>query len=273
MQPPTDRHSRSKSRASSKSAAQPSRTPAGSAPVMSRPHRSHSRSSRRPSHSRRSRRSYSRRSYTRSRRSRSRSRSYCRTRSRSRRRSTSTRRSGSRSGRRGSRNRSRSTSRHHRRTRTRSRTRSRSPRAQSETAAGAISNQYPKIGLHRGKRLPRSSVVLATYRNLPPDIREKARARSSRRVLTYPEYMCGMLNMFMKTLEPATEMHAAIRHLAHVSQDAVTLMWPGVRQWSQACLTHIQDGDVEWTSESLFDKERAYLGLWESYRRMYASHA
>ena len=213
--------------------------------------RSHRRSSsRRSGRSRRSSRSHSRRR-TRSRSHRS-----------SRRRSRSTR---SRSRSRRSRSRHRRSHSRPRRTRSRSHGRRASPMA---TTSGiirvdegkAIGDQYPRIGTHKGiKSLPTYKVSLEPYHNLPPDIREKARARRSRKELTYQEHMCGMLHMILKTLDPESETYSAVRHLAQVSQDAVTMMWPGVREWSQACLTHIQDGGATWTSKEVFSGERTRI--------------
>ena len=226
--------------------------------------RSRSRYARRRSSSRRSHRSHRSngrdRSTSRRRRRSSRSTTRRRSGSRTRRRSRSHRWTRSRSSRRYRRHRTRSAS--SRSTQSRSRTRSprrhrrHTPRSSVEKA---LDEQYTRIGSHTGKRLPRSRATIEPYNNLPPDIREKARARSSRRALTYPEHMCGMLQMIMKTVDNKTETYSALRHLAHISQDAVTLMWPGVREWTQACLTHIQDGDVTWTDHKLFDEERTRI--------------
>ena len=269
----TARSSRSKSRAPSRgTSGAPSQTGTTSPVVLehtprSRPKqkspRRRSTPETRRSSDTRHRRSYRSHSRDRHRRRSTRSRSHRRTRSRGRRTSSSLRGvTRSRSGHRCCNHRSRSTS-GRRRERSRSRDRSathnteRSPNRND--AEKAISGQYPKIGSHTGKRLPRSRATIEPYRNLPPDVRERARARSSRRALTYPEHMCGMLNMIMKTIDPKSETHAAIKHLAQISQDVVTLMWPGVHQWSQACLSHIEDGEATWTSKEIFHDERTMI--------------
>ena len=176
----------------------------------------------------------------------------------SRRRSSSRHRhrsGGSRSSRR-SRSRSRSARPRSKRRRTRSSSRRRDQRSKARTSSitpadelkEALEAQYPSMGSHKGKRLHKSKATLEPYRNLPPDIRENARARRSRRDLTFAEHMCGMLYMVLGILDPSSELYGVIRHMAHVAEDATAMVWKGVRDWSQACLTTIQDGDADWTS-------------------------
>ena len=243
--------------------------------------RSHSRSSRRRrTPSPRSRRSRSTRSRTYS-RSRSRHRTSRSTRSRS----PYTRRENTRSRSRHSRAHTRSpTRRSHRRHRSRSRSsasgsgRSASPhprphgsgkdyspramrrqRADHPDDARAIADQYPHMGKPKGRRIPKSRLTLEPYRNLPHDLRKIAGARKSRRDLTMPEHMCGLLFTIAKGLDPDSEAHAAVTHAAQVAQDAATLTWPAVRGWSQACLAHIQEGDCTWKAPEMFLNERTRL--------------
>ena len=188
---------------------------------------------------------------------------------RARRTSTGRRRSSSR---RSSRRRSHSP---RRRSRTRSHSRRRrrhssspSPRRSSDrsTAAApqgeitaAIAAQYPTMGTHAGKRLPITGLTLEPYRSLPPDLRKKARERRSRRDLTFPEHMCGFLRMISSSLDPASEAHAALNHAASVAQDAATLPWQAVREWTQACMATIEDRDATWHDVGLFTNERTRL--------------
>ena len=218
--------------------------------------------------SRRSRRSPTPRTSRRYTRSRSRG-SRPRTRSTSRRRSHT--RSPRQSYRRSSRTRSRTHSRHSRR-RSRSRSRARpSPKrhrartplreelsAQRELDI-AMEAQYPDMGSFKGKRLHVRGATLEPYRNLPPDIRSRAAARRSRRDLTFPEHVCGLLNMALQAMDPKSEPYTVVKHVAQVAQDATTLLWSGVRSWSQACLTHIQDGEATWKNDTAFERERTHL--------------
>ena len=242
--------------------------------------RSNSRSTHSSKYSRRS--GSRRRTRTRSprRRSRSRSRSRSRRSTRSRRRSTSARSSRTRSTsrdrhrRRSSRRSSRSASRRgsRRETRSRTRTRSTSPRRRrsttSHTGSGSapksvdavLASQYPDMGKGAGKSLPRKGLHLEPYYNLPPDLRSKARSRRSRTDMTFPEYMCGTLNLIAKSVPKETEVHAAIIHAAQVAQDAAGYTWSAVREWSQTCLVHIEDRSEDWnTSSQFFHRERTRL--------------
>ena len=115
------------------------------------------------------------------------------------------------------------------------------------------------MGKSRGKPIPTSKATLEPYRNLPPDLKERAAERRSRRDLLFPEHMCGTLSMVYKTLDPTTEAYAAIRHAAHVAEDAATLDWRDVRGWSQAYLSHLQEGGNTWLDYELFDRERTKL--------------
>ena len=181
-------------------------------------------------------------------------------------------RSRSRSGRRKSSrlrsSRSKSTHRYDRKTRSRSKDAARrsSPARSSKPStrdgrdvARALSLQYPQMGKSRGKPLPTSRATLEPYRNLPPELKSRAAERKSRRDLLFPEHMCGLLSMICETLDPTTEAYAAIRHTAHVAEDATTLHWREVRGWSQACLTHLQDGGATWLDYELFDRDRTKL--------------
>ena len=126
-------------------------------------------------------------------------------------------------------------------------------------AARALDSQYPKIGKPKGRRMPRSEYTLQPYNNLPHDLKKAARARKSRRDLTLAEYMCGFLFTIAKSVEPGTEIYGAITHAAQIAQDAATLLWPAVREWSQACLAHLQEKHCSWLEEDLFRHERTRL--------------
>ena len=215
--------------------------------------------SRSPSRSRRSTRSRRRSSSRRTRRSRSRSDSSSRRRRRRSTRSRSSRRSHSR------RTRSRST-------RTRSKSRRRDKRSTSRRDSPykeqdlrkqtdeALAAQYPSMGDAKGKPLPIKGLPNEPYYNLPPDLRSKARARRSRSDMTFPEYMCGFLNMAAKALPKGSEGRVAIDHAAQVAQDAAGYTWPAVRQWSQTCLSHIKDTTKKWVgNDDLFTRERTRL--------------
>ena len=268
------------SRASSRASSRPSRPSSPRVVTSSRPSRrretSDRRHDRRPSHhssSRRSDRSSSRRGYTptsyrsSSRRRRSRSNRRHRSRSPSRRRSRS-RSSRRRSGARRSRSRSRSRSGSTRRSRSMARQdrqhQDPSPRTlrKDERAARealqALEAQYPAMGVAKGKYLHRSKASLEPYRNLPPDLKRRAGERRSRRDLSLPEHICGLLSMTLKVMDPDTEVYAAIQHAAQVTQDAVTMRWPTVRAWSQSCLAHLEEG-ASWRDSALFKEERFRL--------------
>ena len=271
----------SKSRSSSRAPALPtSRAPSPPARRSShdrhparRPRaRSRSRSPR-PSSSRResyrprtrsSSRRHSRRSSKASNKSRDDSRRLRYSRSHSRRRRTRSRtRSSSRSSR----------SRYHYRRRTRSRTRAEGmrratasppppPRRRSTSTSRlekALETQYPDIGRPKGRPLSRSGLILATYRNLPPELRRRASKRRSRRDLLFPEHMCGFLNTVLKAIEPDTDIYTAVDHAAQVAEDASSLMWQDVREWSQTCLTHLQDRKYTWADRQLLERERTKL--------------
>ena len=231
--------------------------------------RSRSTSSRR---SRPRRRSTPERGYTpsstrsRSRRSRSRSRS---PRSRAG-RSTSRRRSGTRRT-------TRSRSRDRRSPARRRSNRDRSPRAvrsdpdARREADKALDAQYPPLGNPSGKKLPVRGLPLEPYRSLPPDLRKLAKERYSRRDLSFPEYTCGFLKMVATALEPTSEAHAALTHAANVAQDAATLPWPAVREWTQACLVHIEDKNATWHDNDLFVNDRTRLS-WIKGRQLMADN-
>ena len=240
--------------------------------TRSRSRRSSGRTSYRSRHSHSPRRenSRSRRSRTRSRRrtpSRSRSRRYSsrshRSRSRSRRRSRS-RHSRSRDHRsttrsRATRSRSRRRASPRRRTRTPPSRSSRQIPTRDRDTATIIDDQYPNMGNPTGRRLPRTHLTLEPYHMLPPDLKKTARARRSRRDLSFPEYMCGFLNMVSEVLDPATEAHAAITHAAQMAQDAVTTPWSAVREWSQACLATLEGKKYTWLDEDMLHRERMRL--------------
>ena len=180
------------------------------------------------------------------------------------------RRSSSRATRSRSRRRSRSPSRSRRRrmsarSPSRAHTRERSPRslradtASRDEAARALEAQYPAMGAPTGEYLHKSRATLEPYRNLPPDIKTRAGERRSRKDLSLPEHLCGLLLMATKVIDPASELHGLVEHAAQVAQDAVTIQWPTVRAWSQACLAHIQDDGAGWRDAALFKDERMRL--------------
>ena len=150
------------------------------------------------------------------------------------------------------RSRSRSRPRAHSRRRSRSRSRGRSTRpkislrslrndpAARSDADQALAAQYPLMGSTTGTRLSRSRATLEPYRNLPPDIKKRAGERRSRRDLSLPEHVCGLLFMALKAMDPGTDAYAAVEHTAQVAQDAATMQWPTVLAWSQACLSHLE---------------------------------
>ena len=171
------------------------------------------------------------------------------------------------------RSRTRSTSRR-RRTSSRSSSARRTPPAAQAISAQneidrALAAQYPQLGNHTGKRLPITGLTLEPYRSLPPDLRKNARERRSRRELTFPEHMCGLIKMISKALDPASEAHAALMHAAQVAQDAATLPWPAVREWTQACMAHIEDRQATWHDSVTFATERTSLS-WIRGRQMEA---
>ena len=203
-----------------------------------------------------------RRSHTRDRRTRSRthSRSHTRSRTPSRHRDTSARRD------RRSFTRSPSSYRRSRNDdRSRRPTRTPSPRSLRERHGArrdtdrALEAQYPPMGPSTGKRLPTYKASFEPYKNLPPDLKQRTRDRKSRRDLSFPEFMCGYLNMVKKVLPEGTEVYEAIEHASQVAQDAATIAWPVVREWAQACLAHLEDGKATWTHVAVFDRDRMRL--------------
>ena len=223
------------------------------------------------SHSPRSRRRRSTRSRSRSRHStRSRRRSTSRrrssTRSPKRRRSTRSRSDGDRRSKTPRHTRSRSSSRHRRDGTSNSRRSPTSPRSTRKTTAlreqadKALKAQYPDMGKGKGEPIPVKGLPLEPYYNLPPDLRSKAKSRRSRRDLTFPEYMCGTLNLAARSIPKNVEVHALITHAAQVAQDAAGYTWPAVREWSQTCLSYIEDGKEVWAKNSdLFRNDRTRL--------------
>ena len=135
---------------------------------------------------------------------------------------------------------------------------SRAPSLQADPTA-AIAAQYPLLGAHTGKRLPVRGLTLEPYRSLPPDLRKRAKERRSRRDLSFPEHMCGILKMVANTLDPASEAHAVLTHASQVAQDAATLPWPAVREWAQACMANIEDRQATWHEVSLSINDRTRL--------------
>ena len=109
----------------------------------------------------------------------------------------------------------------------------------------------------KGKRLPTRKLTLEPYYNLPPDLKDCE--RHSGRRLSFPEHMCGILNMARKAMDLDTDAYAVITHAAQVAQDATTLHWPEVRNWSQTCPAHIEAGPAKWTIKLIFHKERTPL--------------
>ena len=131
--------------------------------------------------------------------------------------------------------------------------------ATRDTASRALEAQYPAMGNPTGEYLHKSRATLEPYRNLPPDLKSRAGERRSRKDLSLPEHLCGLLSMAVKVTDPTSELHGLIEHAAQVAQDAVTIQWPTVRSWSQACLTHIQDSGASWCDAPLFKDERMRL--------------
>ena len=237
-----------------------SRTPSGAQPAPRSPARAGSQANREQS-------TRTTRPRTRT-RTRSRSRSHHRRRSSSRqsRRSSSRRYSG-RSHRSDSRSRSGRRSRHtgsrsrstHRRHDTVSPSRCRQRSTSSTRLARALDSQYPEMGRPKSKPLPRSGAALEPYRNLPPDIRKRASRRRSRRDLLFPEHMCGFLYTILKSVDTNSEIYTAIQHAAQVAEDAATLCWSDVREWSQTCLSRIDDGTSSWNDPRTFERDRTKL--------------
>ena len=257
-----------KSRSTSRAPSQRSGSRQKSTPREPTPRRRSS--SRRSTHSSRSgntRRGYSpasRRSTSRRRRSTSRRRSVHRSRSTSRRR-TRTRSPRDYSRRRRSRSRSRSRSDRRSGSRRPAQRRAPSPRSlradqqSARDAAHALDAQYPAMGSSKGIYLPRSRATLEPYKNLPPDIKRRAGERRSRRDLSLPEHLCGILFMSLKAMDPHTDVYAAVEHAAQVAQDAATIQWPTVRTWSQACLSHLESSGSSWLDAHVFKDERMRL--------------
>ena len=198
---------------------------------------------------------------------------------RARRSSTGRRRSPSR----GSSRRRSHTPRRRSRTRSTSRRRDRSHRSSSSRHSlerptqpiqgeitTALAAQYPTMGTHKGKRLPVTGLTLKPYRCLPPDLRNIARDRRSRRDLTFPEHMCGLIKMISTALDPASEAYAALQHAADVAQDAASLPWPAVRQWTHSCMAYIEDRKASWYDTGLFTNDRTRLS-WIAGRQMAAT--
>ena len=232
-------------------------------PSKARPPSSRRSPARRSSHSRRE--PYSRPTRQRT-RSRSRSRSHRRRRSSSRSRRSSSRRYSARSYRSGSRSRSgrrahdtKSRSRSGRRRRDTVSPSYRQRSSSSTRAARALESQYPEMGRPKGRPLPRSGASLEPYRNLPPDLRKRASRRKSRRDLLFTEHMCGFLYTVLKSVDKSSEIYTAVQHAAQVAEDAATLPWPDVREWSQTCLAHIEDGSSSWADPHTFEKDRTKL--------------
>ena len=200
-------------------------------------------------------------------------------RSRSSRRSHSRHSSRRRSSRSRSRRRTRSRSRHRGRSLSRRRSRRSSSRGQQRSfhtdrhtqqrqdpkdganneLERALKSQYPDMGRPKGKPLPTYAVSPEPYRRLPPDLKSNASERRSRRDLTFPEHMCGLLSMVLKHMDDTTEAYGAIEHAAQVAEDAASVGWPDVRTWSQACMAHIEDGAATWTERAAFDRARTKL--------------
>ena len=132
------------------------------------------------------------------------------------------------------------------------------PTVQKETDE-ILETQFPSMGVPSGKKLPKRELSLQPYKYLPPDLKTAASERRSRRDLTYPEYMCGTILMLLPTISPVSEAHAVLKHFTQVSQDAATLPWPAMREWTRACMAHIEDGNATWQDQELFASERTCL--------------
>ena len=118
-----------------------------------------------------------------------------------------------------------------------------------------MESQYPALGTHHGNYLHTSRATLEPYRSLPPDLKRRAGERTSKKDLSLPEHVCGLLNMALKIMDPTTEEYAAIEPMAQVAQDATTMQWNIVRGWSQVCLAHLEGG-ATWADSTLFKEER-----------------
>ena len=71
--------------------------------------------------------------------------------------------------------------------------------------------------------------------------------------------MCGLLYTNLKSIDHDTELYTAIELAAQVAEDASTLCWNEVREWSQACLANIEAGSATWLSRPLFERDRTNL--------------
>ena len=118
--------------------------------------------------------------------------------------------------------------------------------ASRDDADRALEAKYPAMGSSKGDYLPRSRATLKPYCNLKPDIKRRARERRSRRDLYIPEHMCGVLFMCLKAIDPLSEVYAAVQHAAQVAQDTMTIQWPTVRAWLQACFSHVENSGASW---------------------------
>ena len=147
--------------------------------------------------------------------------------------------------------------------------RERNQPAARRDATQALETQYPSLGTPAGKPLPIRELTMEPYRNLPLDLRKKAKERRSRRDLTFPEHICGFLKMLANSMDPTSEVQAALLHATQVAQDAATLPWPAVREWTQACMAVIEDGRATWHDGDTFIPDRTRLS-WIKGRQMEA---
>ena len=75
-------------------------------------------------------------------------------------------------------------------------------------------------------------------------------------------HMCGLLFMCLKAIDPLSEVYAAVQHaaqVAQVAQDTMTIQWPTVRAWLQACFSHVENSGASWHDSALFKEERFRL--------------
>ena len=119
----------------------------------------------------------------------------------------------------------------------------------------AVSRQYRTAGKPKGRghslhdRYPRPHCFL------PPDLRKRAPVRPEVQKLMMPEYICGYAHM-MLALGPSKDMNSMLTHLANIAEDAATLKWSAVRDWTEACFDHLEDGQFTWSNHQAFASER-----------------
>ena len=129
------------------------------------------------------------------------------------------------------------------------------------TADRALSRQYRTVGKPKGKRHAQPHKFPRPNTFLPPDLRKRARARPEGNKLTLAEYICGYTRMMMSLSHPkdSKDMNSMLTHLANIAEDAATLKWPAVCDWTEACFDHMEDGHFTWSNHQAFASERMRL--------------